>query len=71
MGGTGRWYIKRGGTHVPGGSKWVEDEVPPDPHRAECFDVDVVVHGFQMSGLEMISASRHNGQGPDSFLIRD
>ena len=57
-------------THISGGSRRVEEKALQDPHRAAYSDVDVILNEFQMGGLEIISASRRNGWGPDSSLGR-
>ena len=58
-----------GMTHVSGGSRRVEEKDPPDPHRAVYSGVGIVLYGFQMRGLEIMSASHEgNGRGLDSSL---
>ena len=55
MGGIGEMVYRTRGTHVPGGSKRIEEEAPQDPHRAAWrSDVDVVLYGFRVGGLEAI-----------------
>ena len=59
-----------GMTHVSRRSRLVEEKALSDPHRAVYSGVGVVLYGFQMRGLETISASQGNGRGPDSSLKR-
>ena len=52
----------------PRGPERVGEKAPPDPHRTVYSGAGVVLYGFQMRGLETISAPRRNGRGPDSSL---
>ena len=61
-----------GAARVSEGSRWVEEEAPPDRHRAVHSGVGriIVLHESQMRGLKTIPASRRDGQGPESSLKR-
>lgn len=38
-----------------GGSKWVEEKAPPDPHQRVYSGIGIIFYRFQMRDLEMVS----------------
>ena len=59
-----------GATHISGESRRVEEKALRDPRQAVYSGVGLALNGFQVRGLETISASRCNGRCLDSSLKR-